>query len=66
MQSSDWAFIMTSGTTVAYAERRLREHVHRFRRLDDELVRGTLDDSWLAEIEARDNLFPQLDYRVYT
>lgn len=66
MQSSDWPFIMTTGTTVAYAERRLREHVHRFRRLDEQLTSRTIDPEWLAGIEERDNLFPDLDYRVYT
>ena len=32
-QSSDWAFIMTTGTTVPYAERRTNEHVVRFTRI---------------------------------
>ncbi|NMO22556.1 DUF1957 domain-containing protein [Pyxidicoccus fallax] len=64
-QSSDWAFIMKTGTMVEYAERRTREHVLRFQRLHDEVRAGTIDEGWLTHVEARDNLFPELDYRVY-
>ena len=64
-QSSDWPFIMRTGTTVPYATRRVEEHVVRFNRLYDELDAGTLDEAWLAELEARDNIFPDVDYRLY-
>jgi 1,4-alpha-glucan branching enzyme len=64
-QSSDWAFIMRTGSTVAYATRRMNEHILRFNRLFEELGRGQIDAAWLAEIEARDNIFPDLDYRLY-
>src|SRR5512136_204528 len=36
MQSSDWAFIMRTGTTVSYATRRMNQHIVRFNRLYDE------------------------------
>ncbi len=65
MQSSDWAFIMRTGTTVSYATRRMNEHVLRFNRLYDELRAGRVTERWVAEIEARDNVFPDLDYRIY-
>jgi 1,4-alpha-glucan branching enzyme len=64
-QSSDWAFIMKTGTTVAYAERRTNEHVLRFRKLDEELSSGNIDAEGLAELEAKDNLFPDLNYEIY-
>jgi 1,4-alpha-glucan branching enzyme len=64
-QSSDWPFIMTTGTTVSYATRRFNEHILRFNRLFDELERGTVTEAWLAELEAKDNVFPHLDYRLY-
>ncbi|HWV38946.1 MAG TPA: 1,4-alpha-glucan branching protein domain-containing protein [Vulgatibacter sp.] len=64
-QSSDWAFIMKTGTMVEYAVQRTKDHVLRFLRLEDELRRGAIDEAWLAQVEGRDNLFPELDYRVY-
>jgi 1,4-alpha-glucan branching enzyme len=56
---------MTTGTTVSYATRRFNEHILRFNRLFDELERGTVTEAWLAELEAKDNVFPHLDYRLY-
>jgi 1,4-alpha-glucan branching enzyme len=64
-QSSDWAFIMTTGTTVPYATRRFNEHTVRFTRLYQDLRSGSLDESYVAELEATDNIFPHLDYRIY-
>jgi 1,4-alpha-glucan branching enzyme len=65
-QSSDWAFIMRTGTTVPYATKRTIDHVTRFDRLYQELVRaGGVDEAFLAEAERRDNLFPDIDYRLY-
>jgi 1,4-alpha-glucan branching enzyme len=64
-QSSDWAFIMKTGTMVEYARERTRVHVLNFNLLYDQLRGGEIDESWLAEIERRHNLFPDVDYRVY-
>jgi len=64
-QSSDWAFIMTTGTMVPYAERRTNEHVLRFNRIYDGLLGGNLDEAWLRDVESKDNIFPDVDYRIY-
>jgi 1,4-alpha-glucan branching enzyme len=64
-QSSDWPFIMAMGTTVPYATRRFNEHIARFNRLYEQLVEGEVNDAWVAELEAQDNIFPDLDYRIY-
>ncbi len=65
-QASDWAFIMKTGTTVPYATKRTNEHVKRFTRIYDRLTGGLpVDEAWLHEVEWRDNLFPEMDYRVY-
>jgi 1,4-alpha-glucan branching enzyme len=65
-QASDWPFIMTTGTAVEYAKRRVRDHVARFTYLYERLSGGgELDESVVADFENRDALFPDLDYRVY-
>ena len=64
-QSSDWAFIMKMGTMVPYAERRTKEHVGHFTRLHDEIRAGRIDERYLAHVESRHNLFPELDYRAW-
>lgn len=64
-QSSDWAFIMKTGSHVEYAVNRTKTHILRFTRLYDEIKANRVDEAWLADIEYKDNLFPDVDYRVY-
>ncbi len=64
-QSSDWAFQIYQGTTVEYATRRFRSHIRRFDALASDIERGQIDAERLAEIESRDNIFPELDYSHY-
>ena len=64
-QSSDWAFIMKTGTMVEYAIRRTKEHLLRFNRLHDQVRGNQIDTSWLGYVEGKDNIFPEIDYRVY-
>ncbi len=64
-QGSDWGFIMSSGTMVDYAVKRTRDHIGRFNRLYEDLMNQSLDEEWLAEIESRDNIFPNLNFRQY-
>jgi 1,4-alpha-glucan branching enzyme len=64
-QASDWSFIMSTGTTVPYATRRFNEHVVRFNRLAQEVSSGAIDEAQLSAIEATDNIFPDVDYRLY-
>ncbi|MCB9675974.1 MAG: DUF1957 domain-containing protein [Alphaproteobacteria bacterium] len=64
-QSSDWAFILQTNTSTQYASQRTVDHLERFRALYDGLVGGGVDPAVLANIEARDTLFPDIDWRVY-
>jgi 1,4-alpha-glucan branching enzyme len=64
-QSSDWPFIITTGTMVDYAHRRVREHVLRFQRLARQVREDCVDETWLGHLEHRDGLFPEIDYRVF-
>ncbi len=77
-QSSDWAFQIYQGTTVEYSSLRFRSHIHRFdllaKMLEDlsepgdaatgsNLSTESLD--LFNEIQSRDNIFQEIDYRVY-
>lgn len=64
-QSSDWAFIMKTGTMVEYAVRRTKEHLGRFRRLYEGLKTGDINQDWLAEVERADNIFPNISYTYF-
>jgi len=64
-QSSDWAFIMGTGTHVTYAVARTKEHLLRFNRLYEEIKSNYIDEAWLGSMEYKDNIFPDIDYRVH-
>ncbi|HEY1661251.1 MAG TPA: 1,4-alpha-glucan branching protein domain-containing protein [Verrucomicrobiae bacterium] len=64
-QSSDWPFIMRTGTSPDYARRRFKEHLLRFISLHDQLTATGVDEKWLGEIESRDNLFPDADWNYW-
>jgi 1,4-alpha-glucan branching enzyme len=56
---------MKTGTMVEYAIRRTKEHLLRFTRLHDQVRAGSIDEAWLSYVEGKDNIFPEIDYRVY-
>jgi 1,4-alpha-glucan branching enzyme len=64
-QSSDWAFQIYKGTTVEYSTRRFKSHIHRFDLLGKMLETGRADHELISEIERRDNIFPEIDFRVF-
>ena len=64
-QASDWAFIMYAETMVEYAVKRTKDHLLRFTLLYKTIRKGNIDETWLADIESKDNIFPDIDYRVY-
>ena len=64
-QSSDWAFQIYQDTTVEYSTRRFQSHVQRFDLLAKMLDTGNINHDILAEIENRDNIFAEIDYRIY-
>ena len=64
-QSSDWAFIMGTGTHTSYAVKRTKDHLLRFNRLYEDIKSNCVDLDWLSDIEYKDNIFPEIDYRAH-
>lgn len=64
-QSSDWAFIMGTGTHPSYAVKRTKDHLLRFNRLYEDVKANSVDPEWLSDIEYKDNIFPNIDYKVH-
>jgi len=64
-QSSDWAFLMKTGTACEYATKRITDHLVRFNRLHDQFVTNRIDEEFLSDCERRDNLFPNVNWRYY-
>ena len=64
-QSSDWLFIITNGTMVDYAKKRIKDHIGRFTKLYYELLDNKIDKEFLQDIEEKDCIFPDIDYMIY-
>jgi len=63
LQSSDWPFILKTGTATGYAQARIRSHVHRLRHLGHLLEADRIeaeDAAWLDDVCRRDNFLAQL------
>jgi 1,4-alpha-glucan branching enzyme len=64
-QSSDWAFLMKTGTAREYATQRTIDHLARFNRLHDQFVANNFDEEFLRDCEWRHNIFPNMNWRHY-
>lgn len=64
-QSSDWPFLITTGTGAAYATRRYSDHMAYVEELLAAVEAGRIDSTRLAQREARCPLFPALDISLF-
>lgn len=64
-QSSDWPFILRTGTNPAYARQRVTDHLLRFIELHEQLTTTRLDEARIAHLEASAPVFPAIDYRYW-
>lgn len=64
-QASDWPFIMKSGTTVDYANKRITDYLARFNYLHDSFRKNRINERYLSALEIMDNIFPDIDFRDY-
>jgi 1,4-alpha-glucan branching enzyme len=65
-QSSDWAFIMNTGTHVSYAVERTKNHLLNFTKLYNQIKSNSIREDWLGGIENKNNIFPNIDYRFHS
>jgi len=64
-ESSDWAFIMTMGTTVEYAVRRTKLHLEQAMRLADSIESGMVHEAYLRALEQASPIFPDLNLEAF-
>ena len=56
---------MTTGTMVPYAEKRTRDHIHNLHGIYLQLTENRLEEPWLAQLEAHNNIFSEMDYHHF-
>jgi 1,4-alpha-glucan branching enzyme len=64
-QASDWAFLISQGSSVPYAVRRFRNHIHRFQVLYQQILQRDVQLDSLTSMELQDSIFPRIDYRLF-
>ena len=64
-QSSDWLFIITNGTMVDYAKKRIKQHIGRFTKLYYQIKNDNIDEEFVDDIYKQDLIFKDIDYRIY-
>ena len=64
-QSSDWLFIITNGTMVDYAKKRIKQHIGRFTKLYYQLKNNKVDEKFVDDIYNQDLVFDDIDYNIY-
>ena len=64
-QSSDWAFIMKTGTVSQYAVKRTKEHLRNFHDLLGLCDGAPVSLDKLQQLEERNAIFPEIDYRIF-
>ena len=66
MQSSDWAFLMTTGTAKEYSTKRTKDHVKRFNELYEQVKHNRINEAYVYDLECKDSIFQGIDYNVYS
>ena len=64
-QSSDWAFLITTGTAKDYSTNVEKYHINAFLVLLKMLEENKIDKAFLSFLEKKDSIFPNIDYRIY-
>jgi 1,4-alpha-glucan branching enzyme len=60
-QTSDWAYILHTGTDPQYAEQRVTEHIGNMMSIYRQVRQGSIDREWLAALEDKNNIFADID-----
>jgi len=64
-QTSCWAFIISTGTTVEYATKKIKEHIRRFIYIYNMIKNNKINLDFLKTCEWCDNIFPEIDYMSF-
>ncbi|MEM9951476.1 MAG: 1,4-alpha-glucan branching protein domain-containing protein [Chloroflexota bacterium] len=65
MQSSDWAFLVTTGQAREYAIQRFTQHVERFNQLANSVENGKPNVQLAEDLYELDKVFADIDYRIF-
>jgi 1,4-alpha-glucan branching enzyme len=56
---------MTTGHSDSYAHNRFKTHINRFNEIAKQIKENRINERYIAQCRMEDNIFPEMDYRVY-
>jgi 1,4-alpha-glucan branching enzyme len=62
---SDWPLLMRTGRSAVFARERVEEAAGNFAKIYDMLSSNTVATEWLTRLEKRNNIFPDINYRMF-
>jgi 1,4-alpha-glucan branching enzyme len=62
---SDWALLMRAGRSSAFARRQVEDAIMNFNKIYEMLSSNTVGTEWITHLEKRNNLFPEINYRMF-
>ncbi len=65
VMGSDWLLLMRTGKSAGFARKRIEDAVDNFDKIYAMLCSNTVDTEWITHLEKRDNLFPEINYRMF-
>ncbi|MCG2725738.1 MAG: DUF1957 domain-containing protein [Elusimicrobia bacterium] len=65
-QNSDWPFLMYINSHSDYAFSRINDHCENANNLLTQIIEKNIDETFLSELENRNNIFTRIDFRVFS
>ena len=65
LQTSDWYFNLTCYRAVDYSINRINTHIQRFNKLYEDIKNNKIDEGFLKDIEWKDDIIKDIDFRDY-
>ncbi len=62
---SDWALLLRAGKSASFARRQVEDAVTNFNKIYEMLSSNTVGTEWITKLEKRNNLFPEINYRMF-
>ena len=56
---------MRAGKSSSFAHQRIEEAVSNFDKIYEMLCSNTVSTEWITHLEKRNNLFPEINYRMF-
>ncbi|PKL24680.1 MAG: DUF1957 domain-containing protein [Spirochaetae bacterium HGW-Spirochaetae-3] len=64
-QASDWPFLLRAGKSGSFARKQIEDAATNFNRIYEMLCANTVGTEWLTKLEKRNNIFPDINYRIF-